>query len=89
MVATRDFSGLIHSACPLANAAANRDDVGRIRRSADNALVPLPVETSVTRPSWMQRLPDRFLRPKLAPLFLPEAEQGGFVGNENSAPHLC
>jgi hypothetical protein len=26
---------------------------------------------------------------ELAPLFLPEAEQGGFVGNENSAPHLC
>jgi hypothetical protein len=26
---------------------------------------------------------------ELAPLFLPEAEQGGFVGNENSVPHLC
>ena len=89
MVATRDFSGLISSACPLASAAAVETMLDAFGGLPDIALVPLPFEGIGHKAELDEEVAGQVLRPELAPLFLPEAEQGGFVGNENSAPHLC
>jgi hypothetical protein len=65
----------------LANAAAIETMLDAFDGLPDIALVPMPVEGFGHKAELDDEVAGQVLRPELVPLFLPEAEQGGFVGN--------